>query len=70
MAIKNIIAMGIGFTPGSVKYIPTLGFSTGATPPPSTNTHTVNWIFPSTEMFGWMLLIPFGEWLESLSHGT
>ena len=29
MAIKNLIAGGIGFTPGSVKYIPTLGFSTG-----------------------------------------
>lgn len=30
MAIKNIIAMGIGFSPGSVKFIPTLGFSIGA----------------------------------------
>lgn len=27
MAIKNIIARGIGFSPGSVKFIPTLGFS-------------------------------------------
>lgn len=26
MAIKNIIASGIGFTPGSVKFIPTHGF--------------------------------------------
>ena len=26
MAIKNIIAGGIGFSPGSVKFIPTLGF--------------------------------------------
>ena len=30
MAIKNIIAQGIGFTPGSVKWIPTHGFGTGA----------------------------------------
>jgi len=27
MAIKNIIAGGIGFSPGSAKWIPTLGFS-------------------------------------------
>ena len=32
MAIKNIIAKGIGFTPGSVKFIPTHGFSIGAAP--------------------------------------
>lgn len=30
MAIKNIIAGGIGFSPGSTKFIPTLGFSIGA----------------------------------------
>jgi hypothetical protein len=30
MAIKNIIAMGIGFSPGSVKFMPTLGFSPGS----------------------------------------
>ena len=30
MAIKNIIANGIGFSPGSVKYIPTHGFTVGA----------------------------------------
>jgi len=30
--IKFIIAQGIGFSPGSVKYIPTLGFISG-TPP-------------------------------------
>lgn len=30
MAIKNIIAMGIGFAPGSIKYMPTLGFSIGS----------------------------------------
>jgi hypothetical protein len=29
VAIKNIIAQGIGFSPGSVKFIPTLGFSIG-----------------------------------------
>ncbi len=30
MAIKNIIAAGIGFSPGSVKFIVTLGFGIGA----------------------------------------
>jgi len=30
MAIKNIIAKGIGFSPGSVKFIPTHGFIAGA----------------------------------------
>lgn len=30
MSIKNLIARGIGFTPGSISYIPTLGFSIGA----------------------------------------
>ena len=30
--IKFIIAQGIGFSPGSVKYMPTLGFVSG-TPP-------------------------------------
>lgn len=29
MAIKNIICRGIGFSPGSISYIPTLGFSVG-----------------------------------------
>jgi len=29
MAIKFIIAKGIGFSPGSVKYIPTHGFTIG-----------------------------------------
>lgn len=28
--IKFIIAQGIGFSPGSVKWIPTLGFSIGS----------------------------------------
>ena len=28
--IKFILTQGIGFTPGSVKYMPTLGFSMGA----------------------------------------
>ena len=41
MAIKNIIASGIGFSPGSISFIPTHGFSIGeaieivASPPPS-----------------------------------
>lgn len=30
MAIKNLIARGVGFAPGSISYIPTLGFSIGA----------------------------------------
>ena len=30
MAIKNIIAAGIGFSPGSVKFIVTRGLSIGA----------------------------------------
>ncbi len=29
MAIKNVIAKGIGFTPGSISFIPTHGFSIG-----------------------------------------
>ncbi len=35
MAIKNIIAMGIGFAPGSVKFMPTLGFSISAVTVPT-----------------------------------
>ncbi len=35
MAIKNIIAGGIGFSPGSTKYIPTLGFDIGEPPAPA-----------------------------------
>lgn len=31
MSIKNIICRGIGFSPGSVKFMPTFGFSVGAT---------------------------------------
>ena len=30
MAIKNIIAQGIGFSPGTLKWIPTHGFCIGA----------------------------------------
>ncbi len=30
MAIEDIIAKGIGFSPGSVKFIPTHGFATAA----------------------------------------
>lgn len=33
MSISNIIGKGIGFTPGSVKFIPTHGFSIGAESP-------------------------------------
>ena len=35
MAIKNIIAYGIGFSPGSTKWLPTLGFSSGTVIPPT-----------------------------------
>lgn len=28
--VKFILTQGIGFSPGSIKYIPTLGFSAGA----------------------------------------
>lgn len=30
MAIKNLIAKGIGFNPGSISFIPTHGFESGA----------------------------------------
>lgn len=30
MAIKNIVAKGIGFSPGTKKWIPTHGFTQGA----------------------------------------
>ena len=29
MAIKNLIARGVGFSPGSIKFIPTFGFESG-----------------------------------------
>lgn len=40
MAIRHVIGMGIGFSPGSVKYIPTLGFvaDTGGNPDPGPTT--------------------------------
>lgn len=34
MAIKDLISPGIGFTPGSPRYIITRGLSTGGAPPP------------------------------------
>jgi len=34
--IKDIIAKGIGFSPGSVKFIPTHGFITSTSPPVTT----------------------------------
>lgn len=33
MGIENIIAKGIGFSPGSTKYLPTHGFDIGEPPP-------------------------------------
>lgn len=41
MAIKNVIAAGIGFSPGSVKFIPTRGFiASSAIPDPIVDTGT------------------------------
>ncbi len=42
MAIKNIIARGIGFSPGSVKWIPTGGFGSGAAPAAGDSAH-IGW---------------------------
>ena len=38
MATKNIIAKGIGFSPGSIKFIPTHGFSIGSVVVPEYST--------------------------------
>lgn len=35
MAIANIISDGVGFSPGSVKFIPTRGFLPGTGPTPT-----------------------------------
>ena len=58
--IKNIIAQGIGFSPATLKWIPTLGFSIGAAiiivpPPPPTGFDQV--VESSTPILG--PLIPF-----------
>jgi len=42
MAIKNIIAGGIGFSPGSVKFIPTRGFIAAAVVAATIPTHDPN----------------------------
>ncbi len=34
MAIKDIIAKGVGFSPGDTHFIPTHGFDSDLTPPP------------------------------------
>ena len=41
MAIKDLIARGIGFSPGSIKYIVTLGLDIGAAVIAETMTFTV-----------------------------
>lgn len=42
MAIKDIIARGIGFNPGSVRFIVTHGFAAAAAvPAPASRTHGV-----------------------------
>jgi len=40
--IKFILTQGIGFTPGSIKYIPTLGFISGVVIPPTSTPWLVN----------------------------
>ena len=38
MAIKNIVMIGVGFSAGSVNWIPTQGYSSSTQPPPSETT--------------------------------
>lgn len=64
MAIKNIIAQGIGFSPGSVKFIPTLGF----TPNPIATTSLL-----VTGLYLWALksLTPFPAFMDYVnSHSS
>lgn len=44
MSASPILTLGIGaFTDGGVQYIPTLGFGTGAVPPPADEFSASNW---------------------------
>lgn len=52
MAVKNIIAKGIGYLPGSVKYLVTHGFELGAAP---------------LEFFGAIKITPFESVFLSVS---
>lgn len=40
--IRDIICMGVGFNPGSVKFMPTLGFNSSEPPPPTPTTGNRN----------------------------
>ena len=53
MAIKNIIANGIGFGVANVNYIPTAGFDSAAPPPPS----DVTWANRQARILGKMDLV-------------
>ena len=53
MAIKNIIARGVGFSAGSTKWIPTAGYSSAAPPPPS----ETRWIDRQARVLGWVDLV-------------
>jgi hypothetical protein len=48
--IKFIIAQGIGFSPGSVKYIPTLGFASSVIVPPDIDFDLVLTIIDSYDL--------------------
>ncbi len=54
MAIKDIIARGIGFSPGSVKFIVTHGFGAPAVVPPDTilNSQSLTGRQPSPSVAG------------------
>ena len=53
MAIKNIIAMGIGFGVTNINYIPTLGFDSATPPPPS----DVTWLNRQARILGMVDLV-------------
>lgn len=62
MAIKNIIAKGVGFSPGDTHFIVTHGFTAGSVAPPSTVTHVANWISPTVGLYGFTLF--FIAWFK------
>jgi hypothetical protein len=61
MAIKNIIAQGIGFSPGGVQFIPTLGFTPGEVALPSVSAYAPNWLSPSMRMGIFLILCLAGD---------
>lgn len=63
MAIKNIIAKGVGFSPGDTHFIVTHGFTAGAAPVPGVVTHSANWLSPTVSMWGIILfLVVWSKW--------